>query len=67
VKNRRNIETVVAMDKVDLTPAGIQANISYYEALVQNSKEEWNQHLESLQFWLDQLELHQPVSDSTGL
>ena len=55
------------MDKVDLTPAGVQANISYYEALVQNSKEEWNQHLESLQFWLDQLELHQPVSDSTGL
>jgi hypothetical protein len=50
--------------KPQLGPAGIQANISYYEALVQNSHEEWQQHLNELQFWLDEL---QRTSDSVAL
>jgi hypothetical protein len=40
----------------ELTEAGIRANISYYEALVQNSKDQWEQHLQVLQFWIEQLE-----------
>jgi len=47
------------MDNNLLSQAGISANIAYYEALVQGSKEEWQQYLEHLQYWLDQLELHQ--------
>lgn len=39
-----------------MTPAGIKANISYYENLVKESHEEWQQHLCSLQYWLDQLD-----------
>jgi len=40
----------------ELTEAAIRANISYYESLVQNSKDQWEQYLQQLQFWIEQLE-----------
>jgi hypothetical protein len=42
--------------KPNLSPAGIKANIEHYEALVAQSKDAWQQHVEQLQYWLDQLE-----------
>ena len=42
--------------KPALGPAGIQANIDHYEALVAKSKDAWEGHLEQLQYWLDELD-----------
>jgi len=42
--------------KPNLGPAGIEANIAHYEALVAQSKDAWEQHLNQLQYWLDELE-----------
>ena len=39
-----------------LTPAAILANIEHYEALVANAKDAWEQHLQQLQYWIEQLE-----------
>jgi hypothetical protein len=50
--------------KPQLGPAGIEANIAHYEALVQNSHEDWQKHITQLQFWLDEL---QRTSDSVAL
>jgi hypothetical protein len=47
-----------------LSKQGIEANIAHFEALVQNSHEEWQKHITELQFWLDEL---QRTSDSVSL
>lgn len=41
---------------MELSQAAIEANIEHYEALVQNAHNEWEQHLQNLQYWMDQLE-----------
>jgi hypothetical protein len=50
-----------------LGAAGILANINYYESRVQSAHDSWEQELQSLQYWMDQLEQLQPASDSVGL
>lgn len=42
--------------KPTLSRQGIQANIDHYESLVAKSKDAWEQHLEQLQYWIEQLE-----------
>lgn len=39
-----------------LSRAAIEANINYYENLVQRAHNEWAQHLQNLQYWLEELE-----------
>jgi hypothetical protein len=39
-----------------LSKPAIEANINYYEALVKTAHDTWEQNLQSLQYWLDQLE-----------
>ena len=41
---------------MELSQAAIEANISYYEALVQTAHNTWEQHLEQLQYWIEELE-----------
>jgi hypothetical protein len=41
--------------KEKLSNEAIKANIDYYESLVTESKELWQQHLCQLQYWLEQL------------
>ena len=53
--------------KPNLYRAGILANIDHYESRVQTAKDCWEQELQSLQYWLDQLEQLQPTSDSVEL
>lgn len=40
-----------------LTRAAVEANIEHYETLVRNAHDQWEQHLQRLQYWLEQLEL----------
>ena len=49
--------------KPHLSLAGISANIDHYESRVQTAKDCWEQELQQLQYWLDQLEQHQRTSD----
>jgi hypothetical protein len=42
--------------KPNLSREGIEANIEHYEALVASAKDSWEQHVQQLQYWLDQLE-----------
>lgn len=42
--------------KPTLGPAGIRANIAHLEARVQQAHDNWQQELNELQSWLDQLE-----------
>jgi hypothetical protein len=53
--------------KPTLGPAGIRANISYYESRVHSAHNCWEQELQSLQYWMDQLELtkHQEENNDT--
>jgi hypothetical protein len=44
------------MNKEKLSNEAIKANIDHYESLVSEAKENWQQHLCQLQYWLDQLE-----------
>jgi hypothetical protein len=53
--------------KPQLSAAGIKANIDHYECRVQTAKDSWEQELQQLQYWLDQLEQLQPASDSVRL
>jgi hypothetical protein len=53
--------------KPNLSLAGISANIDHYESRVQTAKDCWEQELQQLQYWLDQLEQLQPTSDSVRL
>jgi hypothetical protein len=53
--------------KPQLGPAGIQANIAHYESRVQTAKDCWEQELQQLQYWLDQLDELQRTSDSVAL
>jgi hypothetical protein len=46
------------MNDITLSIQAIKANISYYESLVKESHDIWQQHLIQLQYWLDQLENH---------
>ena len=39
-----------------LTEAALLANIDHYESLVAKSKDDWEQHLQQLQYWMDELE-----------
>jgi len=51
--------------KPNLSVEGIQANIDYYESLVAHAKDSWEQHLNTLQFWIDELEKsHDAVKNS---
>lgn len=61
---------MVAVDinsKSTVSFAGIAANIDHYECRVQTAKDSWEQELQQLQYWLDQLDQHQPTSDSVEL
>ena len=60
-------DTMKQDPKPNLGPAGIQANITHYESRVQSAHNCWEQELQSLQYWLDQMEQLQPASDSVGL
>lgn len=42
--------------KPKLSRAAIEANIEHYEALVANAKDSWEQYVQQLQYWLEQLE-----------
>jgi hypothetical protein len=42
--------------KPTLSAEGIQANINYYENLVAESYDTWQQYVNDLQYWLEQLE-----------
>lgn len=42
--------------KPQLGSSGIQANIAHYEARVQTAHDNWQQELNNLQYWLDQLD-----------
>ena len=53
--------------KPNLSLAGIAANIDHYESRVQTANDSWQQELEQLQYWLDQLEQLQRTSDSVML
>jgi hypothetical protein len=53
--------------KPNLSKAGILANIDHYECRVKTAKDSWEQELQQLQYWLDQLELLQRTSDSVSL
>lgn len=44
------------MNDITLSIQAIIANISYYESLVKESNDIWQQHLAQLQYWKDQLE-----------
>jgi hypothetical protein len=41
--------------KPNLSRAGIESNICYYESLVSKSKDDREQHLQHLQHWIDEL------------
>ena len=42
--------------KPTLGKAGIEANISHYEARVYTAHNAWEQELQSLQYWMDELD-----------
>jgi hypothetical protein len=43
--------------KPNLSRAGILANIDHLESRVKTAQDSWQQELNELQYWLDQLEL----------
>jgi hypothetical protein len=53
--------------KPNLSKAGILANIDHYECRVQTAKDSWEQELQQLQYWMEQLEQLQRTSDSVSL
>lgn len=53
--------------KPNLSRAGILANIDHYECRVKSAHDNWERELQELQYWLDQLDLLQPASDSVVL
>jgi len=53
--------------KPNLSKEGILANIDHYESRVKSAHDNWERELQALQYWLDQLDLLQPASDSVVL
>jgi hypothetical protein len=56
--------------KPTMSAEGILANISYYESRVKSAHYNWEQELQSLQHWMEQLDQfynYQPTSDSVEL
>jgi hypothetical protein len=44
------------IEATKLSRAAIEANIEHYESLVSTAKDAWEQHLEQLQYWIEELE-----------
>ena len=63
-------DTMNTNTKPTMSAEGILANINYYEHRVKSAHNNWEQELQSLQHWMDQLDQfyeYQPASDSVGL
>lgn len=50
--------------KPQIGPAGITANIAYYESRVQEAYDNWQQELAQVEYWLEELEKCQEHSQS---
>ena len=48
-----------------LSIPAIEANINYYESLVKNAHDTWEQHLQQLQYWIDELEKTRENANTT--